>query len=460
MRVAAERMDASGYRLTGAFDEAFGDDGKPRPAYAELLAALGDPAALSAGVTENLERAGVRFGTGPFPLDPVPRLIEAAEWEPLAAGLSQRARALGAFLADAYGERRIVSEGVMPAGVIEAADHFVPSMLGVAIRPEAFVAGLDLVRGDDGQLRVLEDNTRTPSGLVYAAAARAAVSDRLPCGPGVLDPGGAFELLGRTLRAADPTGDPSIVLLSDGPSNAAWYEHGEIGRRLGIPVVLPGDVMVRKGRLHAWLGGGRTRQIDVVYRRTDVDGLRDRAGRATWLADLLLAPVRRGTLAVVNPFGAGLADDKLVHAYVEEMVRFYLGEEPLLASVRTLDLSDDAIRAEALGSLDEFVVKPRGGYGGAGVVVCRHSSSADLASLARDIERAPTEFIAQETVNLCTHPTVCDGRLEPRHVDLRPFVFGGGDVAPAALTRVAFAAGELIVNSSRGGGAKDTWLAA
>ena len=453
-------MDASGYRPTGSRDEAFDEDGRPRAAYAELIAALGDPADLGAHVADRVERDGIRFGKGYFTLDPVPRLIAAAEWERLAAGLSQRARALGAFVADAYGDRRIVSAGVMPAGVIETADHFEPWMLGVEIRPEAFVAGLDLVRGDDGELRVLEDNTRTPSGMAYAAAARATVVDRLPPGPGVLDPEGAFELLGRTLRAAHPGGDPSIVLLSDGPANAAWYEHREIGRRLGIPVVQPPDVMVRKGRLHAWLGGGRTRQIDVVYRRTDEDLLRDRAGRATWLADLLLAPVRRGTLVVVNPFGAGLADDKLVHAYVEEMVRFYLDEQPLLGSVRTLDLSDDAIRAEALDSLGELVVKPRSGLGGTGVVICRSCDPAELESLAGDIERAPKEFIAQERINLCTHPTVCDGRLEPRHVDLRPFVFGGGDVAPAALTRVALGAGEMIVNSARGGGAKDTWLAA
>ena len=250
------------------------------------------------------------------------------------------------------------------------------------------------------------------------------------------------------------------MILSDGPANAAWWEHREIGRRLWIPVVGPPDVLVRQGRLHARLGEGRTRQIDVVYRRTDEDALRDRDGRATWLADLLLAPVRRGTLAVVNPFGAGLADDKLVHAYVEEMVRFYLGEEPLLRSVRTLDLSDDLVREEALASLEKLVVKPRGGYGGAGVVVCRASSADDLGNLAGEIERAPRDYIAQETVNLSTHPTVCDGRLEPRHVDLRPFVFGGGEVAPAALTRVALGAGEMVVNSSRGGGAKDTWLAA
>ena len=218
---------------------------------------------------------------------------------------------------------------------------------------------------------------------------------------------------------------------------------------------------VRGGRLHAWLGEGRTRQVDVVYRRTDEDRLRDDAGRATWVADLLLAPVRRGTLAVVNPFGAGLADDKLVHAYVEEMVRFYLGEEPLLRSVRTLDLADDdgARRGARLarGPRGEAARRlRRRGRGGLPPVVRGRAARRSRATSSD----APQDFIAQETVNLCTHPTVCDGRLEPRHVDLRPFVFGGGEVAPAALTRVAFDAGEMIVNSSRGGGAKDTWLAA
>ncbi len=459
MNVTAERTEAGGYPLTAAFDEAFGPDGQPRPAYAALIESLGDVGDLRDAVSQRLERDEVRFGREMFPLDPIPRLIPAGEWEPLAAGLGQRARALGAFVADAYGEREIVAAGVMPERVIETAENFEPWILGVEITPEAFVTGLDLVR-EDGELLVLEDNTRTPSGMVYAAVARAAVAEHVPTGDGVLDPEGAFELLAATIRAAAPGGDPSIVLLSDGPANAAWFEHQEIARRLEIPIVQPGDMVVRSGQLHAWLDESRTRQVDVVYRRTDEDRLRDRAGRATWVADLLLAPVRRGTLAVVNPFGAGLADDKLVHAYVEEMVRFYLGEEPLLRSVRTLDLADDGARAKVLESLGDFVVKRRGGYGGAGVVVCRQCSGDRLRSLARDIAETPGDFIAQETVNLCTHPTVCDGRLEPRHVDLRPFVFGGGEVAPSALTRVAFAAGEMMVNSSRGGGAKDTWLAA
>ncbi len=452
--------DRHAYPLTDSFDEAFDRDGMPRPGYAELLGRLGDLDALSTAVAGRLERAGVQFGDQAFPLDPIPRLISAAEWGPVAAGLSQRARALGEFLADAYGARRIVAAGVMPARVIESADHFEPWMLGVDIHPEAFVTGMDLVRGDDGTLRVLEDNSRTPSGLAYAAAARSAVAESLEPGADVLPPSGAFDMLAAALRAAAPGGDPSIVLLSDGPANAAWYEHCEIGRLLDIPVVQPGDVLVRNGRLHAWLGEGRTRQVDVVYRRTDEDGLRDRAGRATWVADLLLAPVRRGTLAVVNPFGAGLADDKLVHAYVEEMIRFYLGEQPLLPSVQTLNLSDESVRAKALESLRSLVVKPRGGYGGDGVVVCRDASEDELGGLARDIDAAPGNWIAQETVDLCTHPTICQGRLEPRHVDLRPFVFGTGEVAPAALTRVALGAGEFIVNSSRGGGSKDTWLAA
>ena len=460
MNVTAERMEAGGYPLTASFDEAFGQDGRPRPAYEGLIESLGDVGRLRDAVSRRLEHGKVRFGGGTFPLDPVPRLIGAAEWGPVASGLGQRARALGAFITDAYGDREIVAAGVMPERVIETADNFEPWMMGVEAERTAFVTGLDLVRGDDRELRVLEDNSRTPSGMAYAVLARGVIAEHVPCSDGVLDPEGTFELLANTIRAAAPGGDPSIVLLSDGPANSAWFEHREIARHLGIPVVQPGDVMVRSGRLHAWLDEGRTRQIDVVYRRTDEDRLRDPAGGATWLADLRFAPVRRGTLAVVNPFGAGLADDKLVHAYVEDMVRFYLGEEPLLRSVRTLDLADEEARSEVLASLGDFVVKPRGAYGGAGVVVCRQCSEEELQSLVRDIKETPHRFVAQETVNLCTHPTVCGRRLEPRHVDQRPFVFGGGEVAPAALTRVAFDAGEMIVNSSRGGGAKDTWLTA
>ena len=217
------------------------------------------------------------------------------------------------------------------------------------------------------------------------------------------------------------------------------------------------DLRLRGGRLHATLRGGRTREIQVLYRRTDEDRLRDERGRATWLADGLLDPVRNGRLAVVNAFGAGVADDKAIHAYVEDMVRFYLGEEPLLRSVRGFDLCDRPVRAEALDRLDELVVKPRTGHGGKGVVVCAHAPAAVRSRLARELRERPDDWIAQETVRLSRHPTVVGARLEPRHVDLRAFAIGPG-AAPGGLTRVALEPGSLIVNTSQNGGGKDTWV--
>ena len=467
----SSRMKDAPLGPAGAWDEAHEADGSPRPAYADLLDRLDgmDLERLRDSVARRLEDAGVHFGEGDcpptFPLDPVPRLIAAEEWQLLARGLAQRARALGSFLADAYGDRAIVAAGLIPTRAIESAGHFEPWMLGVEVDPAGYVTGLDLVRGPDGVLRVLEDNIRTPSGIAYMAAVRAALDPELPCpeDAGRLDPGPAYEMLGGALRAVAPDGrgDPSVALLSDGPGNSAWWEHEEIACRLGIPIVLPQDLFVRDGRLYARGDDGPTRELQVVYRRTDEDRLHDERGRATWLAGALLGPCRRGRLAVVNPLGAGLADDKLTHAYVEEMVRFYLGEEPLLRSVPTYDLGDPEVLDSVMPRLGELVVKPRGGYGGAGIVVGPHAGEEDRRILAERVTRDPSAWVAQETVTLSTHPTVCEGRLEPRHVDMRPFVVGCGEDAaavPGALTRVAFDPGAFVVNSSQNGGGKDTWV--
>lgn len=427
-----------------------------------------DLAAVSEAVNADLAAQGVSFGgeSKPFRVDPVPRVIEADEWARLARGLAQRARALGAFVADVYYERAIVRAGVMPAAAIESAHHFEPWMLGVPFSTAGFVAGVDVVRGADGELRVLEDNARTPSGMAYATAARETLDRHLPVDPPAdrLGLDRLFELLARTLREADPTGngDPMAVLLSDGPANSAWYEHRQLAERLRIPVVLPSDLHKRGGRLYASIADGRAREVQVVYRRTDIDRLTDEHGHATWVADALLEPSRQGNLAVVNPLGAGLADDKLAHAYVEEMISFYLGEEPLVRSVPTHDLSDPDELERTLGRLDELVIKPRAGHGGAGVVVCAHATDEDRADVEAAIRAHPDGYVAQETVALSRHATVVDGdgTLEPRHVDLRPFVFGAGanaETAPGGLTRVAFAAGSLMVNSSQDGGGKDTW---
>jgi uncharacterized circularly permuted ATP-grasp superfamily protein len=450
----------------GAWDEAFTADGRVRPLYEDLLHDLAgvDLGRLCGAVSASMRSERVTFGDDVFPLDPVPRLIQADEWYRVARGIEQRGRALAAFVADVYGEREIVGAGLVPERAIELACGFEPWMMGVPVSTAGFVAGLDLVRCEDGELRVLEDNTRTPSGISYAVAARAALDAHPPASPppGRLDPVDAFGLLHAALFAAAPEGarSPRLALLSDGPHNSAWYEHREIARRLGIPLLRPRDLVVRHSELWGWIDG-RSRRVDVVLRRTNEDRLRDDAGGPTWLADLLLEPVRRGALTVVNPLGVGVADDKVVHAYVEAMVRFYVDEQPLLQSVPTLDLGDQAVRESALQRLGELVIKPRGGTGGAGIVVGRHASAEDRSQAATRVAERPDAWAAQETVTFSTHPTACSGALEPRHVDLRPFVIGGDEAAaaaPGALTRVAFGAGALVVNSSQRGGVKDTWI--
>jgi uncharacterized circularly permuted ATP-grasp superfamily protein len=454
--------------LPGARDEALTPEGRPRPGYEQVMGELAeaDLSGISESVKRHLRTRQVSFrsegGSRAFHVDPVPRILEAAEWDGLAFGMRQRARALNAFIADVYGDQRIVKEGVVPARVIESARHFEPEAVGVQVHGgHAPVVGFDLVRGADGRFGVLEENLRTPSGLAYGSAARGAVDAAVPFDPpsGRRELGPSFSSLREAIRMAAPdgAGDPSMVLLSDGPFNSAWYEHRELATRLGIPIVTAHEIHRRFGRLRYTDEEGRSRGIQVVYRRTDEDRLVDERGNPTWIADLLLEPVRRGRVSVVNGLGAGIGDDKLTHAYVQEMIRFYLGQDPVLSSVHTYDLGNDEAREEVLGRLDEMVVKPRAGYGGEGVVICRDAPADDLRRVARLIREHPVRFVAQELVALSSHPTVCDGELEPRHVDLRAFSIGE-EVAPGTLTRVALTQGSMIVNSSQDGGGKDTWL--
>jgi uncharacterized circularly permuted ATP-grasp superfamily protein len=460
-------------RVEPAYDEAFAAPGMPRPHYAELIDALGgmDLARLRDAVNGRVRDAGVTFTTSEgeqaFVIDPVPRILPAAEWEALAAGLEQRVRALSAFVADAYGERRIVEAGVMPAEVIDTAEGFEADLRGAfpADGPPIGVAGLDVIRAPEGRLRVLEDNVRTPSGFTYAVAARDAVCSAL--GGAVPEPAAVedrlLELLRGALRAAAPEGgDPSIVVVSDGPGGSAWYEHAEVARRLGVPVVTLDDLERRGDHLEVRLEDGRRRPVDVVYRRCDEDRLRDERGDLTPVAEALLDPWLAGRVGLVNGFGTGVADDKLVHGYVEEMVRFYLGETALLEAVPTLDPRHDSVLELVVEDLPSHVVKPRFGHGGRGVVVCAHADDATLERLRADLRRDPGAYVAQPIVVLSQHPTVVDpGRLAPRHVDLRPFVFStahGVQALPGGLTRVAWDPGALVVNSSQNGGAKDTWV--
>jgi uncharacterized circularly permuted ATP-grasp superfamily protein len=428
---------------------------------------------LSAAVARDASRKGVSFGSADgeqsFRIDPIPRVIDAAEWRVLADGVAQRVRALELFVRDVYSDRQIVRAGVVPEHCLTGARHYEPRLIGMgqSISSWITVAGLDVVRDSDGSFKVLEDNLRTPSGIAYAVATREVLGAHLPPPSGLrvrsLD--AAFQMLGDALIAAAPEAageDPVVVLLSDGQRNSAYYEHATIAGHLGLPLVLKEQLSVRRGRLFAKLDGGE-RAVDVVYRRTDEDRLTDDHGAPTGIAELLLGPVLEGTLACVNAFGTGVADDKLLHAYVEDMVRFYLGEEPLLPSVHTYDPTQPGVLEEILERIDELVIKPRTGHGGYGVVIAPHAREEDVRAIAASLSAAPERFVAQEMIMLSSHPTVTDGRLEPRHIDLRPFAISIGDavhVLPGGLTRVAFEPGALVVNSSQNGGSKDTWVLA
>src|SRR3954452_5936166 len=453
------------YAVGEHYDEAFAGPGAPREHYADLLAALGDTDldALEDLVTEHVRASGVTFGEGaPFVIDPVPRLIASGEWNELETRLAQRARALDAFVADVYGARWIVQAGVVPERVLAGIGFQEPDMHEVPRPPAAWVgvAGLDVVRGDDGHFRVLEDNVRTPSGMAYALAARRAIAEHVPYAGRRRDIAAELASYLRWAIAAsrpDPGEDGIAVLLTDGPSNSAFFEHRELAELAEVKLVRC-EQLVRRGERICLRDG---RRVQVIYRRTNEDRLRRDGGEPTALGELLLDALRAGTVAVVNAFGTGVADDKAIYPYVDDMVRFYLREDPLVRSVPTWDLGEPQARAEVLDRLDELVIKPRDGYGGTGVVIGPRASGEQLRDVCAEVERRPDAYVAQELVRLSSHPTVIGGRLVPRHVDCRPFVFYDGlrpRALPGGLTRVALEEGELVVNSSRGGGGKDTWV--
>jgi uncharacterized circularly permuted ATP-grasp superfamily protein len=435
------------------FDEGFGDVGAPREPYAEILDRLGDSdldAAID-GVRRRVLDAGCTFGgsTEPFAVDIVPRVITPEEWVVLAAGLEQRVHALDAFLHDVYGPQRCIHDGVVPARVIEGADYYEPEIRDLPEpRIRVGIAGLDIIRTRDGEFQVLEDNLRTPSGLAYAMTARDAV---LPEFEGVEPHPVPFEpaAVAAVRRVLDHAHDGPPVLLTDGAKNTAIWEHEVLAEHLGIPLVTLDELDLDR--------------VGVVYRRTDEDRLRTGGGRLTGVGARMLGGLTDGSAAVINALGNGVADDKLVHAHVEDMIRYYLHEEPVIHSVGTYDLAEPEKLEMVLDRMAEVVVKPRSAYGGEGVFVGPIATPQQRDHVARKIREEPEEFIAQETVFFSTHPTVIDGAIAPRHVDLRAFVTFDGERAeaiPGGLSRVAYAEGELVVNSSQGGGAKDTWVLA
>jgi glutamate---cysteine ligase / carboxylate-amine ligase len=465
----------SGYAVLG-YDEALRWDRRPRATHAGLLSGLcqREPMMLAEHLG-HLERLQISAGavfrpTGSdlplaLPLDLIPRVLAGEEWSKLQGGTAQRARALDAFVRDIYGDRAIVRDGIIPESVVRDSPGYVPaSSTAWPGARRTHVCGFDLVRDAEGRWRVLEDNVRVPSGVAYAIQYRRlmrAVIPELMASLELIDPEPATSLLRAMLEESAPpraTGNAlSIALLTAGASDSAYFEHRMLAEAIGAPLVLPADLAVVDDEL--WYEGMSGRQrIDVLYRRIDELSFVTGANGAPLGAQLAEA-VRAGSLTLANAIGTGVADDKSIYAHVPKFIEYYLGEHPLLEQVPTYHCSCPEQRSEVLRRLHELVIKPVDGYGGADVLIGPHAKEEELARARALIIERPHRWIAQDTISLSTHPTLSGPRLQPRHVDLRVFVYYGSQptVVPAPLTSVA-PHGSLVVNSSRGGGAKDTWV--
>jgi uncharacterized circularly permuted ATP-grasp superfamily protein len=404
-----------------------------------------------------------------FPFDIIPRIIEQRDWQVIESGIKQRLRALNLFLNDIYHDQEIINQGVVPASLVVSCPHFTREVHGVQVPYDIYVhiAGIDLIRDADGTYYVLEDNLRTPSGVSYMLENRE-ITKRLF--PGLLADNQVRKvsdyplILGRILRSLSPrqVQQPVVVLLTPGIFNSAYYEHTFLARYMGIELVEGRDLVVEDHKLFMKTTRGK-RQVDVVYRRVDDEFLDPLVFRSDSLLGVpgLLSAYRKGNVAVVNAVGNGVADDKAIYAYVPDMVRFYLNEEPILKNVPTYRMQNLDEREYAFENLHTMVVKKTNESGGYGMVMGYKASEAELEAVKRDIEKDPRSFIAQPTIKLSTVPCLIDGSMQPRHVDLRPYALTGPDgiqIVPGGLTRVALKEGSLVVNSSQGGGSKDTWV--
>ncbi len=469
------------YDPDGTFCEMF-DSGAVRPHYRRLADRLGvldvadidDRARLTDSTFRNLGITFAVYGGDEgteriWPIDLVPRIIAADEWAMVEAGLIQRTKALNAFLDDLYaGESAIVRDGVIPGWLVQSSDGYKRAAFGIDVKGAArvTVAGIDIVRDHLGVYRVLEDNLRVPSGISYVIENRAAMRRAFPLlfGQYSIRPVDHYgSLLAEALQFHAPAGvsDPTVVVLTPGPFNSAYFEHAFLARRMGVELVEGRDLLVNDHAVYMRTTRG-LQQVHVIYRRIDDDYLDPVAFERSSVLGIpgLMAAVRAGNVAVANAVGNGVADDKAVYPYVPTMVEYYLGEQPILPNATTYTLWDPDQRAEVLERLDQLVVKPVAEAGGYGIVIGRSASDEQLEETRRAIERNPRGYIAQEVVELSTHPTFTGDGLAPRHIDVRPFIVTGESttVVPGGLTRVALREGSLIVNSSQGGGSKDTWV--
>ena len=469
------------YPLDRAFDEMRAASGELRSHYRALAETLvhlpaeelqrckqsADLAFLTQGITFTVY--GREEGTERiFPYDLLPRIITAQEWDRIERGLIQRITALNLFLRDVYSDGKILNDRVIPRGLVDSCKHYRRQMRGFQVPRNVYiaVAGSDLLRLNNGEFVVLEDNLRVPSGVSYMLTNRRIMKRTLPQlfnSYGVRPIEHYPRVLLATLRSLAPEGrpEPNIVLLTPGVFNSAYFEHTYLARQMGIDLVEGRDLVTHDNIVYMRTTGGLKR-VDVIYRRVDddfSDPLVFRDDSALGCAGLFNA-YRAGNVAVANAFGTGLADDKAIYAYVPRMIRYYLNEEPILPNVETFLLSEDKDRRHVLANLDKLVVKAVGESGGYGMLIGPHASTRQREEFARQIEAHPRDYIAQPTLDFSRAPCFISDRLEPRHIDLRPYILFGDkiNIVPGGLTRVALEKGSLVVNSSQGGGSKDTWV--
>ncbi len=471
----------SNYQLDEAYDEMLEGSGVVRSHYAhlyEMLQALpaeelrrnqqlADLSFLHQGITFTVY--GREEGTEKiFPNDLLPRILTSAEWNVIERGLTQRITALNLFLKDIYHEGKILNDGVVPRELVYSCKHFRRQMRGLQVRNDAYVTvvGTDLIRMPSGEFVVLEDNLRVPSGVSYMLVSREVMKRNFPvlfrkCGVQPIEQ--YSQALLATLRAMAPYGrvDPTIVLLSPGVYNSAYFEHAFLARQMGIQLVEGRDLVVHDNFVYMRTTAG-LRRVDVIYRRIDddfIDPLAFRSDTILGVAGLFNA-YRAGNVSMGNALGTGVADDKAVYAYVPAMIRYYLGEDPVLNNVETFQMSDPAQRKHVLDQLERYVVKAVGESGGYGMLIGPRSTAEQRAEFRRRVEADPRNYIAQPTIMLSRAPCMIDGKIRARHVDLRPYILFGDKITivPGGLTRVALREGSLVVNSSQGGGSKDTWV--
>ncbi|WMI64042.1 circularly permuted type 2 ATP-grasp protein [Aestuariibaculum sp. YM273] len=467
-------------KLPNTWDEMYNDNAEFRVQYEQFVEYLKNTSPEKLSTKEELAKQlfmsqGVTFTVYNnnegiekiFPFDIVPRIITAEEWDKIERGIKQRLKALNLFIKDIYHEQFIIKDGIIPGELIFSCPYFLREMKGVNVPHDIYVhiSGVDLIRNEDGEFYVLEDNLRTPSGVSYMLENRE-ISKRLF--PGILPKNGVRSVsnypnfLYRKLKELSPIVNPNVVLLTPGIYNSAYYEHTTLARLMGIELVEGNDLVVKDHFVYMKTTNG-LKQVDVIYRRVDDDYLDPLEFKAESILGVagIMAAYRKGNVIIVNAPGTGIADDKAIYIYVPDMIRYYLGEEPILKNIKTYQLSKPDELEYVTQHIREMVIKKTDGSGGYGMLMGHEASDEEIKDYLDTVKKKPDGFIAQPILKLSTAPCFIDGKLSPRCIDLRPFALSGVDgvdICPGGLTRVALKKGSLVVNSSQGGGSKDTWV--